>query len=195
MSEQKLIPESEVEIYRELQQHLHTLPVGYPATKSGVELRLLKRVFSPEEAKIATFLKYSKDNLESVDDIYDRLKDLGYSKKELEKHLDNMVKNGAIEAKRKDGKRLYSLAMFMVGTFEYQVNKLTKEYIEDMHQYMMEGYMMEAGSTQIGQLRVVPVEESITPSLNIANYEDLSVVLDNVKGPFASVNCVCRQGM
>ena len=39
MSEQKLIPESEVEIYRELQQHLHTLPVGYPATKSGVELR------------------------------------------------------------------------------------------------------------------------------------------------------------
>ena len=58
MSEQNLIPESEVKIYRKLQQHLHTLPVGYPATKSGVELRLLKRVFSPEEAKIALKLKW-----------------------------------------------------------------------------------------------------------------------------------------
>ena len=195
MSEQKLIPESEVEIYRKLQQHLHTLPVGYPATKSGVELRLLKRVFTPEEAKLATHLKFSYDNLESVDEIYDRVKDLGYSKEELKNHLDNMVKNGAIQAKRRGDKRFYSLALFMVGTFEYQVDKLTKEYVEDMHQYMREAYMMEAGSTQISQLRVVPVEESVTPTLNIANYEDISAILDRMEGPFASVNCVCRQGM
>ena len=195
MSEQKLIPESEVEIYRELQQHLHTLPVGYPATKSGVELRLLKRVFSPEEAKIATFLKFSKNNLESLDDIYDRVIDLGYSKEELENHLNNMVRKGAIEAIKKEGKRIYSLAMFIIGTFEYQVNKLTKEYVEDLHQYMAEGLMMEAGSTQISQLRVVPVEKSVTPSLNIANFEDISAILNSMEGPFVSVNCVCRQGM
>jgi len=195
MSEQKLIPESEVEIYRELQQHLHTLPVGYPATKSGVELRLLKRVFSPEEAKIATFLKFSKNNLESLDDIYDRVIDLGYSKEELENHLNNMVRKGAIEAIKKEGKRIYSLAMFIIGTFEYQVNKLTKEYVEDLHQYMAEGLMMEAGSTQISQLRVVPVEKSVTPSLNRANFEDITAILNNMEGPFVSVNCVCRQGM
>lgn len=195
MSEQKLIPESEVEIYRELQQHLHTLPVGYPATKSGVELRLLKYVFTPEEAKLATQLRFDYDNLESLDSIYDRVKELGYTKEEIENHLDNMVKKGAIQAKRREGKRLYSLAMFMIGTFEYQVNKLTKEYVEDMHQYMREAFMMEAGSTQIGQLRVVPVEESITHELNVANYDDLSAILEELKGPFASVNCVCRQGM
>ena len=195
MSKQDLEPESQIEIYRELQQHLHTLPVGYPATKSGVEIRLLKRVFTPEEAKIATFLKFSKDNLESLDDIYVRVKDLGYSKKELENHLNNMVRKGAIEAIKKEGKRFYSLAMFIIGTFEYQVNKLTKEYVEDLHQYMAEGLMMEAGSTQISQLRVVPVEESVTPSLNIANFEDINAILNSMEGPFVSVNCVCRQGM
>ncbi|MFX1376854.1 MAG: 4Fe-4S binding protein, partial [Promethearchaeota archaeon] len=84
---------------------------------------------------------------------------------------------------------------FMVGMFEYQVDKLTKEYVEDTHQYMNEAFMMEAGSTQIGQLRVVPVEESVIPSLNIANYDDLSLILEEMEGPFASINCVCRQAM
>lgn len=195
MSEQDLVPESEIEIYRELQQHLHTLPVGFPATKSGVELRLLKRVFTPEEAKIAKYLTFSYDNLESIEDIFERAKDLGYTKEELKNHLNRMVNKGAIQTKRKGDEKFYSLAMFMIGTFEYQVNKLTKDYVEDMHKYMMEGFMMEAGSTQIGQLRVVPVEQSVTPSLNIANYEDLSVLLDTVDGPFVSINCVCRQGM
>ncbi|MFX0027583.1 MAG: 4Fe-4S binding protein [Candidatus Hermodarchaeota archaeon] len=195
MSEQDVIPESQVEVYKELQQLLHTLPVGYPATKSGVELRLLKRVFTPEEAKIATHLTFSYDNLDSLDTIYGRMKGLGYTKEELKSYLDNMVKKGAIQARREGNNRFYSLAMFMIGTFEFQVNRLTKDYVKDLHQYMMEGFMMEAGSTQIGQLRVVPVEESVTPSLNIANYEDLSTILENAKGPFVSINCVCRQGM
>jgi len=106
-----------------------------------------------------------------------------------------MVKKGAIMTKRREGKNLYSLALFMVGIFEFQVNKLTKEYVEDTHQYMNEAFMMEAGSTQIGQLRVIPVEESLTPTLNIANYDDLSTILESIEGPFASINCVCRQAM
>ena len=83
MSDKDLIPESQVETYRELQQHLHTLPVGYPATKSGVELRLLKRVFTPEEAKIASHMKFSYDNLEPLESIHERVKELGYTKEEL----------------------------------------------------------------------------------------------------------------
>jgi electron transport complex protein RnfB len=37
-------------IYKDLQKHLNKQPVGYPATKSSVEIRLLKRFFNPEEA-------------------------------------------------------------------------------------------------------------------------------------------------
>ena len=195
MSDQELIPETQVDVYRELQQHLHTLPIGYPATKSGVEIRLLKYIFTPEEAKIATLLKYSYDNYEPLESIYTRTKTLGYSKEELEKHLDNMAKKGAIARLKKDGKKLYSIAIFIIGTFEYQVNKLTKEYVEDLHQYMNEAFLMELGSTQIYQLRTIPVEQSVTPELNIANYDELNTILESIEGPFVSVNCVCRQGM
>ncbi|MHA2340110.1 MAG: hypothetical protein ACXACX_22650 [Candidatus Hodarchaeales archaeon] len=46
--------------YRELQQHLDTFPVGFPATKSGVEIRLLKNLFTPEEARIASWFSSNK---------------------------------------------------------------------------------------------------------------------------------------
>lgn len=40
-------------IYEKLAKHLDNLPGGFPPTKSGVELRILRRLFTPEEAKLA----------------------------------------------------------------------------------------------------------------------------------------------
>ena len=42
------------DIYQQLAQHLDNLPAGYPATESGVELRILQRLFKPAEAELAT---------------------------------------------------------------------------------------------------------------------------------------------
>jgi hypothetical protein len=39
--------------YQQLAQRLNALPEGFPATESGVELRLLAKLFSPEEAALA----------------------------------------------------------------------------------------------------------------------------------------------
>jgi len=36
--------EEKSDIYRILQQHLDRMPIGFPPTKSGVELRLLKHL-------------------------------------------------------------------------------------------------------------------------------------------------------
>ncbi len=48
----------ESDVYRELQQHLDKLPIGFPATETGVEIRILKQLFTPEEAKAATKLGF-----------------------------------------------------------------------------------------------------------------------------------------
>ena len=47
---------SETDAYRRLQEHLDRMPIGYPATKSGVEISLLKTIFTPEEAGVTTHL-------------------------------------------------------------------------------------------------------------------------------------------
>jgi hypothetical protein len=40
-----------MEIYRKLQKHLDTLPIGFPPTESGVEIRILKHLFTPKQAE------------------------------------------------------------------------------------------------------------------------------------------------
>jgi hypothetical protein len=38
------------DVYKRLAQKLDGLPNGYPATEGGVELKLLRNIFTPEEA-------------------------------------------------------------------------------------------------------------------------------------------------
>ena len=38
------------EVYSRVAKALDALPEGFPATESGVEIRILKKIFTPEEA-------------------------------------------------------------------------------------------------------------------------------------------------
>jgi electron transport complex protein RnfB len=44
------------DVYKRLATHLDNLPASFPATDSGVELRILKRLLTPEEAEAAMAL-------------------------------------------------------------------------------------------------------------------------------------------
>ena len=44
------------DIYERLAQHLDNLPGGFPRTESGVEVRILRRLFTPEDAELALHL-------------------------------------------------------------------------------------------------------------------------------------------
>jgi len=41
------------DVYQRLANYLDNLPAGFPPTETGVELRILKRLFSEQEAQIA----------------------------------------------------------------------------------------------------------------------------------------------
>jgi len=40
-------------VYKKLQKHLDKQPIGFPATASGVERRILREVFTVKEADLA----------------------------------------------------------------------------------------------------------------------------------------------
>jgi len=44
------------ETYHKLASALDKLPNGFPRTESGVEIEILKRIFNPNEAEIASLL-------------------------------------------------------------------------------------------------------------------------------------------
>ena len=45
------------DVYQELREHLDSFPGGFPPTESGVEIRILKRLFSSDEAELAKYLR------------------------------------------------------------------------------------------------------------------------------------------
>ena len=44
------------DIYERLAEHLDNLPAGFPRTESGVEMRILHRLFTPGDAELAVHL-------------------------------------------------------------------------------------------------------------------------------------------
>ena len=84
------------EVYNRVQRHLDRQAVGFPATKSGAEIRILKHIFTPREGEIATCLTYRFEPLETV---FKRAADLVESREELAELLERIEKKGGIEKK------------------------------------------------------------------------------------------------
>jgi NAD-dependent dihydropyrimidine dehydrogenase PreA subunit len=183
-------------VYRELQQHLDKMPVGFPATESGIELKVLQHLFTPEEAKLAVSLNFMPDPLKKI---HRRVKKSGITIDELEKKLDTMYEKGLLNyGKRVDqsGKQVkyYANAPLVIGMFEYQLGKLTKEFIEDVKQYFEETFFeKEFNKTGIPQLRTIPIEQSMSHEQNITSYDDLRQIVENCDGSIGVAHCICRQ--
>ncbi|MCP4629986.1 MAG: hypothetical protein GY850_41735 [bacterium] len=96
--------ENNSQIYAKLQKHLDNQVLGFPATRSGVEIKILKHIFTPEEAGIACCSSYKYEPLESI---YSRAGHLIDSVDELEKKLDDIQNKGGIESKIKHGQMHY----------------------------------------------------------------------------------------
>ena len=180
------------DVYRRLQEHIDNMPVGYPATETGVELRLLQHLFTPEEAELALHLSALPEPIEKI---HSRAKKDGVELKELRQSLRRLAQKGAIHKTKVDGRPHYSKLMLAIGMYEYQANRLTKEYFSDVVQYM-NGEFKEAFHTKkTSQMRTIPISEEVIPERRIGTYDGARELVMNTKRRLAVINCVCRQGM
>lgn len=175
--------------YENLREHLDKYPIGFPVSETGADLRILKHLFELEEAVIATKLT---DKFEPLDKIYVRSK-LDMEISELKEKLDKMASKGAIHYKIIDGEKHYANAYLVMGMYEYQVNRLTPEFLEDIKEYAGKEFGIELFGTKISQFRTVPVEKSVTPEHSLPSYEELEKIVNNSPGPFMLTNCICRK--
>jgi NAD-dependent dihydropyrimidine dehydrogenase PreA subunit len=194
-----MINESKIKndkIYRELQEHLDKMPIGFPRAESGSDIRLLKLLFTPEEAKIATYLRFGWfRDLEPLDKIYRRIEHTGIPLSELEKKLDIMAKKGSITLKIEGDMKFYGNTALIIGMYENQVNKLTKEFLETFDEYMSEIWGEKANPTQYNQIRIIPVDIDVVPDNFIAPFDNVKKAIEKSQGPFVKIDCICRQDM
>jgi NAD-dependent dihydropyrimidine dehydrogenase PreA subunit len=179
------------QIYIRLQRHLDKQPVGFPATRSGVEIRILKHIFTPQEAEIACCLSYKFEPLKTI---FSRAGDCVGSPEELAACLDRIQKKGGIESKIKNGRMHYCNAPFVVGMYEYQLNRLTPDFIKDFNKYTSgKEFGIEFLSTKLPQMRTIPVAKSIHPHHHVSTFDEVATLIRQAEGPFAIYECICRK--
>lgn len=177
--------------YKKLQQHLDKMPVGFPATFSGVERRLLKAMFNVEEAQLAVYMDY---RFESAETIFNKARSTGWPLEKVQALLSAMEKNGAIFAKEIDGMFHYALVPFAVGMYEMQLVHMKPDYYLDTREYMTKKFAIEFLTSGIPQMRVIPVEKSITPAHNIATYDEVRDIIEKTEKRIGIAECICRKG-
>ena len=178
-------------IYEDLQQHLDSQAVGFPATRSGAEIRILKHIFSPQQAKIATCLNFKPEPLEIV---YKKAQSLVESPNKLSDILDAIEKKGGIEAWVKGNKKYYCNAPLVVGMYEFQLGKLTPEFIEDFDEYFSDRkFGVEFLSTELPQMRTIPIAKSIAIKNHVSTFDEVATLLKESDTALAICECICRQ--
>jgi electron transport complex protein RnfB len=177
--------------YRELQQHLDRQPIGFPPSRTGADVQLLKHIFSPHEARVATCLRHVH---ETLDIIYERAEPLVANRAALETFLTAMVKKGGIEIEKHDQQTRYANAPLVVGMYELQLGRLTPEFIADFKAYTSEKrYGISFLKGKHSQLRTIPVQKSIAPHMPAPDYDRIIYLLENANPPFVILPCICRE--
>ncbi len=88
--------DSEITYYRQLQEHLDKLPIGYPKTNSGVEIRILQLLFTPIEVKVALCLSLGNASVETVRKRLEKKFEISYEPDKVATVLHEMFMKGAI---------------------------------------------------------------------------------------------------
>lgn len=178
-------------VYRDLQKHLDRQAVGFPKTNSGAEIRLLRHIFSPKEARIATFLSYKPEPLETV---FNRAKGEIDSKQALSEILDTLQIKGGIETQIKNGAKHYCNAPLLVGMYELQVNRLTPQFLSDFDQYTSDPKFGVAFlSTELPQMRTIPIGEKVKISSDVGTFDEVVSLVMQSNGKLTIVPCICRE--
>jgi len=172
-------------VFEQLREHLDRLPAGYPSTESGVELRILKRLFTPEEAELALHLRMKPESTEAIADR------AGINAEEAAGKLHDMARKGLIfSIETPDRPPGYMASQFVVGIYEYHVNDLDLELIRDLEEYMPD--LLEESFSYLPQLRTIPVDKSIEAGLEVLPYERAEEIIKNQK-KFLVAPCICRR--
>ena len=175
------------ENYERLAAALEALPSGFPKTPSRVELRILKKAFTAEEAELTGHMsrKY-----ETINELAGRV---GWSAKKVREVLQSVLPRKLVRKRVDEKQEYYRLGPFIVGWWEALMEGPMCHDIEFAtltQQLMREGGGERIMAPRPGVLGVVPARGSLKPEL-LQPYDDIDAHFARYER-FGLIDCVCR---
>jgi electron transport complex protein RnfB len=173
------------DVYEKLRKRLDDMGTGFPATQSGIEIKILKRLFTEADAEL--FLTLSP-MLETPESIAARL---NRPIEPIARHIEDMAMRGLLFRQKKNDVARYAAVPFVVGIFEYQLKSVDETLAKDMEVYHQEalGKSLHAFGTPV--MRTIPINRELVTEWPIAPYEDVMKIFDDQK-KIAVAPCICR---
>jgi len=174
------------DIFRQLQEQLDKYSLGFPATDSGIEIKILKNLFTRQHAEM--FLNLTQ-RLETTEQIAARVK---MPAAEVADKLSDMADRGLLFRLKKNNTVKYGAIPFVHGLFEFQVDRLDRHMAGLVRKYMEEGFENYLADSAAGFFRTIPVQHSIDTQQIIAPYEDAKEILKKAN-KIVVAECICRK--
>ena len=174
--------------YRSLSKHLDSLPGGFPPSDTGADIRLLQRLFTPEEARIAAQMTIERQSAAEI------ASNQGIATTEAEDRLQTMAEKGLIlPIYSEGGENRYQAVPFVVGIYEFQIHNLTEELVNDLSEYRSTSNKNRKPSQgrEIRQMRVIPSANRIEVRPIAFPYERADDLVD-AHSSYAVAPCICR---
>jgi len=170
-------------MYENLAEALDRLPNGFPRTSSRVEIRILKRMFTADEAALASQMGRDKETADAV------AKRTGLAPEKASAKLSMMAEKGLLWDYEEEGKQVFRLAPFVVGI--YESSSLDHELAHLVEEYLSNGGAEGIMRPQPAIHRVVPAQKAVKSEW-ILPYDDVKAVLMRSKS-FTLRPCICRE--
>jgi Pyruvate/2-oxoacid:ferredoxin oxidoreductase delta subunit len=173
------------DMYEALRARLDDFASGYPTTKSGVEMKILKGLFTEDEAEIFTKLS---PLLETPEDAAKRqCRDPG----ETAQRMEGMAKKGLLFRLRKGDTVRYGAVPFVPGIYDFQLGTMDRGFAKDMQVYFEEGLGRTIQGHQTPIMRPIPINRELVVAWPIAPYEDVLKIIEE-QDMIALAKCICR---
>ena len=173
-------------VYQKLQKQLDQYSIGYPTTESGVEIKILKRLFTEEDAEIFLQLSMLPETSETI-----ALRG-GSDPAQIDALLDEMYKKGLVYRHIKGETVKYGAVPFIEGVYEYQVKSMDRELAQMFEDYVQEALHKNLTETKPLLIhRPIAINQTINMSFPIPTYENSRKIIQDQK-LIAITDCICR---
>jgi electron transport complex protein RnfB len=171
--------------YQQLAKRLDTLPNGFPAAADGAELRLLAKLYTPEEAALAAQLRMTRETPAQI------ARRLGGDVHELRDRLKSMARRGLIAVGPVEDGLGYGLLPFVVGIYENQGPVLDAELAQLFEDYYRQAFVH--GTAIEPQFhRVIPINQSVPVDIEIHPHESAAAIVNQAQA-WGVLDCICRK--
>ena len=197
--------------YTDLITKLNKWPIRAPETPKRTLFKLLKEIFSPEEAYLLSKFDTPNRGSLSIDDLMAKDIDPSLTKERVTEILDSIYKRGLLPrfVHRRTNKTHYRLLPLVVGILEYVLcnskiysEEKNKKIAKLIDKYYYEGFALELGASNYpwsrvfphdkAQIKVIKINQTIEGSNEILPFEEVRKIILQEAEICGVMPCACR---